>query len=127
MYETINLGNVRPRVQAMMLINRINILNRPFNNNYDGLLEYSINEVLNINGDVTNLTWNTLVAIHNELYQLHFTNGILIPNDYPVDVPVDDPMELAGRKKCRRSLVNGHMLLRNKKGRFCKKKSMKRK
>ena len=127
MYQTINLGHVKSRAQAMMLINRINILNRRFNNNYDGLLAWTINEVLNINGDVTSLTWNTLVAIHNELYQFYLSNGILIPNDYPVVVPVDDPMELAGRKKCRRSLVNGHMLLRNKKGRFCKKKSMKRK
>lgn len=110
MFQTIGFGQTATAQQANNIINEINILNVN-HNNFDGLLTYCINEVNQ--GHRGQLVWNSLVGIYNGL----------VEQNNAMDV---DAMGGA-RKRCRRSLVNGRMLLRDKKGRFCKKKSTKRK
>ena len=109
MFQRIGMGHTATAHQANQIINAINSLNVN-NNDFDGLLTYSINQVNQ--GNRGQLTWNTLVGIYEQL---------VAQDNMDVDA-------MGGaRKRCRRSLVNGRMLLRDKKGRFCKKKSMKRK
>lgn len=110
MFQRIGMGHTATAHQANQIINAINLLNVN-NNDFDGLLQDCIHRVNQ--GNRGQLVWNSLVNIYEQL---------LIEQDN-MDV---DAMGGA-RKRCRRSLVNGRMLLRDKKGRFCKKKSMKRK
>ena len=105
MFHAIGLGQSATVAQAINIIEQINNLNQN-NLDFDGLLAWAINEVNQ--GERGQLVWNFLVGIHNQLVQM---------NANAMDI---DAMGGKKKKRCHRSKVNGHMLMRDKKGRFCK-------
>jgi hypothetical protein len=114
MFHTVGFGHSATAAQANHIIQQINLLNHN-NLGFDGLLDWAINEVNQ--GERGQLVWNSLVGIYNQLVVINAADAMEV-----------DAMGGKKKKRCHKSKVNGRMMMRDSKGRFCKmSKSHKRK
>jgi hypothetical protein len=84
--------------------------------NHIRLGEQDLSTLIGFRGQITNPTshiiWNNLVRMYNRIRR----------NRLGIEIV------MRGQKKCKKSKVKGHMMMRDNKGRFCKmRKSNKRK